>query len=108
MAVYFLQQLKPPVLPVLHQIIDFETIQQQQQQNSAIPTPTLSKKSKTRSSFKNRNLDDEEDDDLFEQSESAANTNSNNDDETINKLNFNIFKTNLSNFVSFNRLSRDF
>lgn len=125
MTIYFLQQLRPPVLPVLHEIIDFKSVQQAASQgggdlktNSSSstttnkPTQTKSKKlgdGRRRKESNDDNEDDEykDDDDGEEEDEDNNNEDNNEDDdddddeeEEVNRVNFGIFETNMRTYVS--------
>lgn len=95
MVIYFLQKINPPVLPVLQEIVDFKTLKT----NSSIRpinNNKHSKKSKKRTGNSNNEniftdeLNDLDEDELLQLEK---------EDERFSKQDFNIFKTNLKNFV---------
>lgn len=94
MVVYFLQQLRPPVLPVLHEIIDSKSIQSSGLDADAGKKPAKSRGKTLKSRNPNTSGDVEEDDEDLDEIFSMDN-----DDEAATKLNFDVFKTNLTNYV---------
>ena len=110
MTIYFLQHLKPPVLPVLHEIIDFRTISPTQinghnhhsnnNNNSKNKNAKANRTKKQKIRNPNRGDQDESENSDDEDNELQPDDD-NDDDESINNLDFRIFETNLANYVCF-------
>lgn len=108
MTIYFLQHLKPPVLPVLHEIIDFRTISPKQINGHNHHSNNNNSKNKNakanrtkKQKIRNPNRDQDESENSEDDDNELQPDDENDDDESINNLDFRIFETNLANYVCF-------
>lgn len=107
MTIYFLQHLKPPVLPVLHEIIDFRTISPQINGHNHHSNNNNSKNKNAKANrtkkqkIRNPNRDQDESENSEDDDNELQPDDENDDDESINNLDFRIFETNLANYVCF-------
>lgn len=119
MAVYFLQRLNPPVLPVLHEIIDFKCINTSSAGQNMANDGAKSRKSKrnresmsvdelNNSNTNNESLVDDERDHHAARLKSQTATGGDHshpmDNDLSNQNDFNIFNTNLNFYVSLKSL----
>lgn len=128
MVIYFLQQLRPPILPVLHELVDYDSLlgSNRKRSNSSrnkVQNPTdadYGDDELFEKPYDNSNENDDDDDDDYGGGggggrgsdgvdqvdyENCNNDSNDNDDnneeyESISKVDFDLFKARLRNYVS--------